>query len=898
MSYVDEEFIICMERLIPENLDNQLYNHFNEIKIKECLFFQWHRIDKIFPNCKIFLSNQIKIEDLNQSSYGGCYFLVALAGLINTSKKDLERFKRIFLTNDNNKGIYAVNLFLQGEPKVVAIDDMIPCKFDKDEKLIPAFSSSPEAGSAVLILEKAWAKFNDKCYLKTWQGTTHEALTALCEAPCVFEFNKAYLNKNKADLLWKKLVEANKKKWILSTNTEDAAEGLSNKEENMGNIGLPKFHAFSILNIYEIKIANYDEKTENLQVVENDENVENQQIQQNDICKPEIQDYSSYLRLIKLRNTTNTLSNFTGLFEPNSPLLTDTLKRILNFDKNFYQGTMIITYEEYLKFFPWTFICKYEDSYFYRYAKFTFNNPKTNNDISFIQKIETSDLKNYNTYPGHSKKLVPCESKYENNLNQINQMNQSKHSIDDRIFYTNDFYLNEYIIQEKETSNDPINLSHISIDLSQQKNYYTEKPKSSENSELRIKQVNSYKTTNKNKSEDDVNINCDLSNENKNNKKDNFIFIKDNEAQKDYKREILWSDLNNLNKQIDKYLLDIDQLLLACIDIPEGRTKCYITLHQPQLRYYSEKIKDFKVPLAFIIIAKFNPEKKSYKFINSEFINWEKLVLECDLVEGEYHIFAKSYWNYSDAYELVLSTYAEVPCILYKLIKDEIPCDWLEKIMIYIVRKNPKKEIMKTEAVNLLSSNVIFNNNNYCGFSIFYYENSSERANMVINLKFMDIIGFECLNFNLHDIKKLKLIVGCKKSAYLIFRIFLLPWICKLNYVQEIWFEQPYEFIVSRYYEIGLKNQILVQEGIRIDCIPHERGYLLVTENQTDNKYNAFFTFENLNNYEIEDHSEVSSVILILEQKSRKFINIKGTCRDLDPNFILNYKYNFEKIES
>jgi hypothetical protein len=873
--YIDEEFLICLERLIPEDLDNPLFNNVNKIEAKECLTFQWERIDKIMPFCKNFLSPALKCEDLKQSAYGGCYFLVAVAGLINTSLKDLERFKRIFLTSESNdKGVYAIRLFLQGEPQVVIIDDLIPCKMDKDEKLIPAFSSSRDGESALLILEKAWAKFNYNCYLKTWQGTPQEALAALCEAPCVFEFNKMYLNKNKADLLWKKLVEANKKKWILSTNTEDTDEELSRGEEL---IGLPKFHAFCIMDIYEIKIASYDENTKNLEIIENPLNEEG------DLDN---KDYSQYLRLIKLRNTTNSNSNFNGLFQANSKLWSEALKKILNFDMNFYQGTILITYEEYLKYFPWTFICKYEDSYTYRYAKFTISNNTINGDLIYLDKLNVLDLKNYNTHPGHSRKLTP------NIINYANNQIERKQSIEDRIFYTNDFYLNESKIQENEMSNDQVDLSHISINLNQQQNYLTEKPLAF--SEIRLKEVNSNSTINKTNMEDD-HKNFNLIEEKKQSQNDNFLLKEEFEQKKENTNNILWSDLISKG---DTSLIEMDNLVTACIDIPEGRTKCYITLHQPQLRYFREKIKDFKVPLAFIIVAKFIPEKKSYKFLYSEFINWEKLTLECNLTEGEYHIFAKSYWNYSDKCELVLSTYADLPCELYTLNKQEIPHDWLEKITIDIAKKNPKKEIMKMEDVNLLSSNVVFNNNNYSGFGIFYYENSSKKANMIIKLNLRQVIGFKCLNFNLENLDEIKILIEPKNSAYLIFQITLFPWLCKLDYNQEVWFEQPFDFIVDRYNEIGMKNKIIIEEGLSIDCIPHERGYLIIIENQTENKFNGFFTFEDLNDYEIEDHPEVSSVILILGSQSKTYINIKGTRKDLDTNFNLNYKYNFEKIES
>jgi calpain-15 len=68
--------------------------------------------------------------------------------------------RRLFNTDEVSKtGIYAVNLYINGEFKMVEIDDFFPCREEKPGKFESAFSI-PYKNKVlwVLILEKAWAK--------------------------------------------------------------------------------------------------------------------------------------------------------------------------------------------------------------------------------------------------------------------------------------------------------------------------------------------------------------------------------------------------------------------------------------------------------------------------------------------------------------------------------------------------------------------------------------------------------------------------------------------------------------------------------------------------------------------------------------------------------------------
>lgn len=257
-----------------------------------------------------------------------------------------QRIKSIFLNNEVScKGVYAVKLMIQGEYNIITVDDFIPCK---PLDMTPAFSYTKNNEIWIMILEKAWAKINNACYMRTWLGTPHEALTTLTEAPCVFEHHKKYINKFTEIQFWKILTNAMERKWALSADTEE----IKDSEK----LGLVPFHAYSIIKIY-------------------------------DLPKQE-------LRLLKIRNPWGA-KVWKGDYSISSHLWTETLKNEIGLtEMNFSTGTFFISFQDYIKNFAWTFVCKYEDNYHYRFKRFTIstdpyksNNKYTSNDIFVKSKI-------------------------------------------------------------------------------------------------------------------------------------------------------------------------------------------------------------------------------------------------------------------------------------------------------------------------------------------------------------------------------------------------------------------------------------------------------------------------------------------------------------------------------
>ena len=266
-------------------------------------------------------------QDINQGSLGSCYLMVALSGLVENEK----RIKQLFKCNENSKGVYAIQLLIQGEIKIITIDDYIPCSPNERK---PVFSTSKDKETWVMLLEKAWAKINGNSYMKIWLGTPQEALTSLSTAPCIYEYHKKYLENNcaKSNIIWEKLMEAMRRKWVVCTNTEDI--------EKADELGLVTFHAYALIQIYE--------------------------------CRNNI-------RLLKLRNPWGN-QEWKGDYSHASEKWTEDLKKEVKYKSEACkQGTFFMCLEDFLKYFPWSFFCKYEDEYRYFSKKFIIGSSNQNN---------------------------------------------------------------------------------------------------------------------------------------------------------------------------------------------------------------------------------------------------------------------------------------------------------------------------------------------------------------------------------------------------------------------------------------------------------------------------------------------------------------------------------------
>jgi len=122
-------------------------------RIKSWETFVWKRPTEVFGKGRFCVFNQIKPDDIKQGYCGDCYFLSSISSLAEFP----QRIENIFLTKEvNEAGCYALQLYVNGELRIVVVDDYFPyCPHKSDW----AFSRSDSQKEIwVMLLEKAWAK--------------------------------------------------------------------------------------------------------------------------------------------------------------------------------------------------------------------------------------------------------------------------------------------------------------------------------------------------------------------------------------------------------------------------------------------------------------------------------------------------------------------------------------------------------------------------------------------------------------------------------------------------------------------------------------------------------------------------------------------------------------------
>jgi hypothetical protein len=672
--------------------------------------YKWLRPGVLFgkDKFKLFLTERINIEHIKQGNLGSCYLLSALAGLAKVFK----RIEKVFVyTTVNPQGIYGVKYYKQGIPDIVYIDDHLPVNKGK-----LAFASMKENEIWLSLIEKAWAKLN-KGYINLWYGTPSEAFICLSEAPCFFEFHSKYIQAKSEYLLWNKIIEAQERRWLLSTNTEEAIHGLQAN------------HAYTFLEAYPSLNS-----------------------------KPN-------LKLIKLRNQ-NGSSKWTGLYCEQSDNWTSELKEEVGFaDKP--SGIFYITFEEYISYFPWTYICKYEDGYHYNYLKFTVN--------------------------------------VEVNENEFR----------DKIVYSN-------IAKRRETDQDLVNF----------------------NNNHSLKQI----------------------------------------LESNYQKDGLLSLINRKS------------LITSYFEISTP-TICSISLHLPQKRFLTQEVgvSKYKTPLAYIILVKLEDCGK-YTYINSDFINWEKIILECELQPGKYHIYGKCYWAEPADYELVLSCYSSNKVNLYKLNNNHIPDDWLQQILINIIKRKTKMVAFDKNENNSFYSSFMFDKGIYTGYCGIYIENNSKLGKIISTFNFDGLKGLKPLNLTKNTSNGYRVIVPPQQSELIILKVTDLPWQCKTDYTQEIWFEYPVDYLVHKYLTDSTARKELIPDLV-VYKIQYDRGYIFKINNDTEKNYELTFNFENLLDHIIEESedkatSNNNTYICRVKSGSQHLVNIKFNRQEINQeNLIINYTY-------
>lgn len=365
-----------------------------------------------------------------------------------------------------------------------------------------------------------------------------------------------------------------------------------------------------------------------------------------------------------------------------------------------------------------------------------------------------------------------------------------------------------------------------------------------------------------------------------------------------------------------------EEIFTCSFSIGDVSSRCYITLHQPQMRNIPESdlLYDLRPPLAFILIAKLDLETNCYSFVSSEMVNWEKLTIEQTLEKGEYHVFTKTYWNYAQPYNIVVSTYSDSIYELNPLNISAIPADWLSQILSDMGRRSPNREFSCREEPTSYATHLMFDNNNFSGFCLFYYENASREGTMCINLNFKTLRGFKIMNlehllklpgseytsdsgkFSDDDYGAANLVfkIPCGTSVVVILQITDLPWLCSIDWYHDIWFEYPVEVMISKMRRSDTTDKIqLDKSGLYLYEMEHNRGVIVLFENLSNFDYKINFDINTLKNLTVSVPDEVvksnndKKLEFVTERKGITILNFGIIKSPKEFPYKLRYVYSF-----
>lgn len=181
-------------------------------------------------------------DDARQGGLGDCWLLSAIAVLAERPSL----LRALFPAGPalSACGAYPVRLCLDGEWRVLVVDDALPCS----RHGLLAFSQAARRQLYVPLLEKAFAKAYG-CYEAIEAGTCDEALAALTGAPCEqlrLQPREGSAEPVDADLLWARLLSFREAGFLMgaSCGARDARARAAAEAA-----GLQTMHAYSILDV-------------------------------------------------------------------------------------------------------------------------------------------------------------------------------------------------------------------------------------------------------------------------------------------------------------------------------------------------------------------------------------------------------------------------------------------------------------------------------------------------------------------------------------------------------------------------------------------------------------------------------------------------------------------------
>ncbi|CAD8203099.1 unnamed protein product [Paramecium pentaurelia] len=317
----------------------------------------WKRMSDIFQtNLKMFnvddsqesrvgLGKWISHRDIKQGILGDCYFLSSISTI---ACRWPEVIKDLFISQRvNNEKLYAVRLCLDGEWKVVILDDFIPVNSQGN----PAFSKNAGSEMWVALLEKAWAKMNID-YTDIEGGDPREVIKSITGGPTWIVFTNA------ADFK-QQLQKCSDMKCVMTS-------GTFGSNPNYTNYGLEPGHAYSLLKVYNVTHPTKGEVT-----------------------------------LLKIRNPWGN-KEWNGDWSDGSSLWTEDLKQQVKFGKKEDDGIFFMEIKDFQRYFQAIFVGYFRKEYLYNSIKQMAKKTKTiqydidiQNDGEYYFTVHQEALRRY-----------------------------------------------------------------------------------------------------------------------------------------------------------------------------------------------------------------------------------------------------------------------------------------------------------------------------------------------------------------------------------------------------------------------------------------------------------------------------------------------------------------------
>jgi len=284
--------------------------------------YDWSKLNKIknVSRLNMFRETKNMKDDIVQGELGNNNFLSVLISLLENDKSNIRR-----IINPGAKasdGAFESNVFINGEPVPVILDDQFPVS--STNKL--AFCGINDSSGNIwpIVIEKAWAKCN-KTYENIISGNATESLEFLTPAP-IDTF--VHIDEDSNCLLENIKMALNNKYIVLAdTNINENAN-----VEKLAKLGLITNHAYQVIDTANVKNPNGDD-----------------------------------IQLLKLKNLLGK-NEWSGDWSDNSLKWTQEAIDHINLEKK-EDGIFWMSFNDYLQFYSCTHICHLNPNYNYNFVK-------------------------------------------------------------------------------------------------------------------------------------------------------------------------------------------------------------------------------------------------------------------------------------------------------------------------------------------------------------------------------------------------------------------------------------------------------------------------------------------------------------------------------------------------